>query len=155
MSYSHEQSPRRCPRAPARRGFTLIEVSITTVIIGVGVLALVELLATGTVSNVRGAEMTTGINLAKNIRELALQKTFDELPGMHNASYSPPVDSREVVLSDMSGWTQVVKVESVDPNLLTTALADDTPDAVRVTATISRSGREVCDLTWFSFAGPP
>lgn len=128
---------------------------MATVIIGVGVIALIELLAAGTVSNVRGTEMTTGINLAKNIRELALQKTFPELPAMHNDSYSPPVDSRGVALADMPDWTQVVKVESVDPNLLTTPLPNDTPQAVRMTATINRNGRKVCDLTWFSFAGSP
>lgn len=142
-------------RRTGRRGFTLIEAAMATVIIGVGVLALVELLASGTVSNVRGTEMTTGINLAKNIRELSLQKTFVELPAMHNTSYNPPVDSREVQLTDMADWTQTVKVESVDPNLLTTPLPDDTPDAVRMTATINRNGRKVCDLTWFAFAGAP
>ncbi|HEV2296366.1 MAG TPA: hypothetical protein VGR35_21160 [Tepidisphaeraceae bacterium] len=142
-------------RPPARRGFTLIEAAMATVIIGVGVLALVELLAAGTVSNVRGTEMTTGINLAKNIRELTLQKTFAELPAMHNASYNPPIDSREVALANMSDWTQVVKVESVDPDLLTTPLPDFTPHAVRVTATINRNGRKVCDLMWFAFAGAP
>lgn len=124
---------------------------MATVIIGVGVIALIELLATGTVSNVRGTEMTTGINLAKNVRELALQKTFAELPAMNNTSYGPPVDSREVEIADMPEWVQTVKVESVDPNLLSTPLPDDTPSALRITATISRNGRNVCDLTWFSF----
>ena len=125
---------------------------MATVIIGVGVLALVELLATGTVSNVRGTEMTSGINLAKNIRELALQKTFDELQALDGDTFSPPVDSRGIALADMTGWAQTVKVESVDPNLLTTPLPDTTPNALRVTATINRNGRNVCDLTWFTFA---
>lgn len=144
---------RRTSRRPARRGFTLIEASMTTVIIGVGVLAMMELLASGTVSNVRGTEMTTAVNLAKNIRELSLQKTFVELPAMNNATHNPPIDSRGVGLTDMAGWSQEIKVESVDPNLLTTPLPATTPEALRVTATINRNGRKVCDLQWFAFAG--
>ena len=138
-----------------RRGFTLIEASMTTVIVGIGVLALMELLASGTVSNVRGTEMTTGVNLAKNIRELALQKTFAELPALHNTTNKPPIDSRGVALADMPEWEQVVKVEAVDPSLLTTPLPAASPHALRVTATINRNGRKVCDLQWFSFAGAP
>ena len=144
---------RRSPRR--RRGFTLIEASMTTVIVGIGVLALMELLASGTVSNVRGTEMTTGVNLAKNIRELALQKTFAELPALHNTTNKPPIDSRGVALADMPEWEQVVKVEAVDPSLLTTPLPAASPHALRVTATINRNGRKVCDLQWFSFAGAP
>jgi len=144
---------RRTPRR--RRGFTLIEASMTTVIVGIGVLALMELLASGTVSNVRGTEMTTGVNLAKNIRELALQKTFAELPALHNTTNKPPIDSRGVALADMPEWEQVVKVEAVDPSLLTTPLPAASPHALRVTATINRNGRKVCDLQWFSFAGAP
>ena len=145
------QPARRSPRRQ-RRGFTLIEASMTTVIVGIGVLALMELLASGTVSNIRGTEMTTGVNLAKNIRELALQKTFAELPAMNNVSRKPPIDSRGEELTDMSEWQQQIKVESVDPNLLTTPLPAATPHALRITATINRNGRKVCDLQWFSFA---
>lgn len=148
------QPARRSPRRQ-RRGFTLIEASMTTVIVGIGVLALMELLASGTVSNIRGTEMTTGVNLAKNIRELALQKTFAELPAMNNTSHKPPIDSRGEALTDMAEWQQEVKVESVDPSLLTTPLPAATPHALRTTVTINRNGRKVCDLQWFSFAPAP
>jgi prepilin-type N-terminal cleavage/methylation domain-containing protein len=143
------QPARRSPRRQ-RRGFTLIEASMTTVIVGIGVLALMELLASGTVSNIRGTEMTTGVNLAKNIRELALQKTFAELPAMNNVSRKPPIDSRGEELTDMSEWQQQIKVESVDDSLLTTPLPAATPQAQRNTATINRNGRKECDLQWFT-----
>ncbi len=128
---------------------------MATVIIGVGVLALIELLASGTVSNVRGAEQTTAINMAKNIRELALQKTFAELPTLDNQTYSPPVDSRGVGLSGLEGWSQQVKVESIDPNRLTTPLPDPSPHVVRITATVIRNGRTICEMSWFSFKEAP
>ena len=128
---------------------------MATVIIGLGVVALLELLAAGTVSNVRGTEMTTGISLAKNIRELALQKTFDELPSLNNVTYNPAVDSRGVALSDAPGWTQTVTVAAVDPNLLTATVSSTAPQARRVTASVTHNGRKVCDLEWYSFDGAP
>src|SRR5258706_9513897 len=54
---------------PIRRGFTLIEAAVTTVIIGVGCVAMLELLGSGTLANNDGAELTTAMNLAGNIRE--------------------------------------------------------------------------------------
>ena len=65
-----------------RRGFTLIESAMVTVIIGVGVVGMLELLAAGTVSNSEGTELTTAINLANNIREMSLGMAFyDPTPG--------------------------------------------------------------------------
>src|SRR5215216_2166023 len=53
----------------ARRGFTLIEAAITTVIIGVGCVSMLTLLGAGTMANNEGAELTTAMNLAGNVRE--------------------------------------------------------------------------------------
>ncbi len=61
---------RRAP--PGARGFTLVEAAIVMVIVGFAVLAMLELLAAGSVTNAESAEMTTGVTLANNIRELSL-----------------------------------------------------------------------------------
>ena len=63
-SHPRARAPRRF-----RRGFTLIEAAITTIIIGVGCVAMLELLGAGTLANNQGAELTTAMNLAGNIRE--------------------------------------------------------------------------------------
>jgi prepilin-type N-terminal cleavage/methylation domain-containing protein len=73
MRYPLSTSDRRTfPSARGRRGFTLIEAAIVTVIIGVGVVSMLQLLAAGTVSNSEGTELTTAINLANNVREFSL-----------------------------------------------------------------------------------
>jgi hypothetical protein len=53
-----------------------METALTTIIVGVGVLAIVELLSAGTSSNIESTDLTTGVNLAKNIRELSLKLAF-------------------------------------------------------------------------------
>ncbi len=61
-----------------RRGFTLIEAAWVTVIVGVGAVAMLELLATGTNVNAAGNQMTTAVNLANNIHEVALGLDFND-----------------------------------------------------------------------------
>src|SRR5690349_6272577 len=61
---------RRTVRPPAARrregGFTLVEAALTMVIIGTGVVAMLQLLAAGTMSNSSAAELTTAVQLANN-----------------------------------------------------------------------------------------
>jgi type II secretory pathway pseudopilin PulG len=141
-------------RKPAR-GFTLIEAALVTVIVGVGFMALLQLLAAGTVTNVQGAQTTTGMNLAKNIREMSLKHPFAEVLDLDGNSYAPPVDSRGAALDGFDNWSQAVKVQAVDPDRLTLDVSADPPDAIRVTVTVSHNGQVVCSSSWYAFNGTP
>src|SRR5438067_8740133 len=89
---------------PRRSGFTLIEASLTTVIIGVGVVAMMQLLATGTTSNIASFEQTTGINVAKAIREITVQKTLAQVIAMNGTTHMPPWDSQSKSMTDLTNW---------------------------------------------------
>jgi hypothetical protein len=166
-------------RSVVRRAFTLIEAALVTSIISVGVIAMLQLLATGTVSNRDGTDMTTGLVLAKNIRELGLGMhfadpsftyswnphsppnfgpekdetlaSFDDLDDLNGQTFSPPIDARRQVLTDFKGWEQRVVVQSVNPDWLTMAVPNGTSPALRTTVTIWRNGRWVCELSWLTF----
>src|SRR5258706_12660587 len=94
-----------------------METALTTIIVGVGVLAGVELLSAGTSSNMKSPDLTTGVNLAKNIRELSLKLAFldpnppavwgrdgsesvnnpagfNDINDLDGCAFSPPIDSR-------------------------------------------------------------
>lgn len=60
---------RGAPRTSAPRGFTLLESALATVIIGVGVLALVEAQATFTRTNGYSTSSATATHLANELRE--------------------------------------------------------------------------------------
>src|SRR3954469_19643263 len=97
-------------RSNRRSGFTLLEAALVTTIISFGVLAMLQLLAVGTVSNSDGAEMSTAINLAKGVRELMVGMpiadpqtpthwgsesgetlaTYDDVDDFDGKSYNPP-----------------------------------------------------------------
>jgi hypothetical protein len=151
-----------------RRGFTLMEAALVTCIIGVGVTSMLQLLAAGSVSNASGAELTTGINLAKNIRELTLGlafadpttpthwgaesgetiATFDDLDDFNGTLFSPPIDARRQTLTDHTGWQQSITVRSVDQNRLTLDVTNGTTPASRVTVVITHNGVFICELSW-------
>jgi len=151
-----------------RRGFTLIESALVTTIISVGVLAMLQLLATGTSNNQDSTDLTTATNLARNIRELTLGLSFsdpttpshwgpesgealagfDDLDDLDGQSFSPPIDARRQSLANMSAWRQTIAVDTVDPDLLTAAVPKGSAPANRITVTIRHHERVVCTTSW-------
>src|SRR4051812_27964619 len=106
----------RCSRK-LRRGFTLIEAAIVTVIVGVGVTALVQLIGAGSMATAASKELTTAVELANNVNEkmqgasyATLKSTYDDV------TYNPPKDALGNNLTAFDGWTQVIDVSYVDHN---------------------------------------
>jgi type II secretory pathway pseudopilin PulG len=138
-------------RAPAthrvrrhRAGFTLIEAALTTMIVGIGLVATLQLLAAGTSANIDGTNTTTGVNLARN-----------EVRALNGDVHNPPVDSRGTTIAGFNNWTQSIVVQPVDPDRLNTVIIDPDPDVVRVTARVHNNGSYVCELTWYRFRPMP
>src|SRR5688572_21430839 len=135
-----------------RRGFTLIEAAMATVIIGVGFTAMLQLLAAGTVANKEGTELTTALNLAGNIHEAAVRVGYDQIFDLEG-TYSPAVDAKLSAVSALSGWSQVVDVSYVDENLLTSSVPDTQYEpTARVTVSVRRNGQQVYRTTWLAAA---
>ncbi|HEX2973412.1 MAG TPA: hypothetical protein VHP11_13840 [Tepidisphaeraceae bacterium] len=172
-------------RPSKRRGFTLLEAALVTCIVGVGISALLQLLAAGTVSNTAGTELTTGLNLAKNVHELALGLAFadpsskyrwdplepphwgpesdeptvaqyDDVDDLNGATFNPPIDARRQSLGEFPNWSQSVKVSSVDPDYLPNdKVGNGKTPAIRITCTVRHRGESVCELSWLVFDGTP
>lgn len=169
---THVRPPRSCPR---RSAFTLLEAGAVTMIVGLGAVAMIELLAAGTVSNADAAQRTTAVNLAGNIRELALGLKFsdpqspgtwdttelvvdlyDDIKDLDGKTFRPPLNGRRQPIEEYAGWSQAITVETVAEHNLTTVLAKDpsAPNA-RVTVRILRGGREVYRRSWLAVAPTP
>ena len=143
----------RCPSNrpfPIRRGFTLIEAAIVTVIVGVGVVGLVQLLGAGTMANVQSSEITTAVYLGNNINEMIQGAVYSGIKATYdNKTYSPPVDGCGSTISGLSGWSQVVTVQYVDPNLLTLVVgATQVEPTSLVTAKVIHNGSTVYTAKW-------
>ncbi len=163
------------PRPIRRGGFTLIESALCTVIVGVGVVAMIQLMAAGTMSNSEGTELTTAINLANNVREISLGLPFadpqapttwatkestvaayDDVLDLDDCTFSPPLDVRRQPISAYSNWSQVVTVQSVAQDNLTSVRPDTMAEATaRVTCVIKHNNDEVYQLSWLVVAPNP
>jgi type II secretory pathway pseudopilin PulG len=173
--------PRARSSRKRRGGFTLIEAAITTVIIGVGCVAMLELLGAGTLANNDGAELTTAMNLAGNIRECMTgvaytdptnpthwgseagetTATYNDLDDFDGKTFSPPLDARRQSLgTPFANWTQSVSVVSIKPTDLQTTMAhlNLTPDlrpTCRCTVTVIHNGKQIYSQSWIvSYADP-
>lgn len=139
------------------------------VIIGTGVLAMLQLLAAGSMANGGGTELTTAVNLANNIHEITIgvpfqnptsktslvkdsggPKNYTYLWDFNGDSYSPPLDVTRNPISVYSSWTQVVTVSSVDPNNLTFVEPSNDPTipTARVAVAVKHNAKVVYQASW-------
>lgn len=140
------------------------------VIVGVGVMALLELITAGTMSNIAGTELTTAVNLANNIHEITIGMKFQDpttpsatthangeavsaytdIWDMNGDTYSPPLDVQRNPIATYANWAQQVTVQSVDPNNLTAVRPNDPVNlsTARVTVVITRGGKSVYTASW-------
>jgi hypothetical protein len=155
-----------------------METALATIIVGVGVMGVMQLLAKGTQANSSSADQTIGVNLVRNLREFSLKLGYNDpntptnwgldagetvnnpagwndLNDMDGQTFSPPIDSRAQQLSNLPNWSQSVVVHSVDPDSLGTDSPNGTTPACRVTVTVTRGTTVVATQTWYVFDGTP
>jgi len=148
--------PRRRVR---RRGFTLIETALATIIVGTGIVATMQLFAACTQQNRNAGEMTTAMMLASNIQEAMIGLSFND-PGSGRTFYGPesgellttyddvddfdgfttnnlagPIDSMRQPIADLSQYQQLVSVWPVYVNQLTANSNESSPDISKTTYT--------------------
>ncbi|MDB5303075.1 MAG: Tfp pilus assembly protein PilV [Phycisphaerales bacterium] len=158
-----------------RRGFTLMETAMATVIVGVAVVATCQLLATGTTSNIDATELTTGVNLANNIHEIMVAVPFVDpnaptstsykesgvsnyagIWAFNGDTYSPPLDVKRNPISTYPNWSQSVTVQTVAANNVNSARPNDiTVPTAKVTVTIKHAGHFVYQTSWLAMAPDP
>jgi hypothetical protein len=146
QSVCRSGAQRRQRRAGPRRrlgGFTLIETALATVIVGVGVLALVAAQQAFHAQNGWSTHASTALRLGNEIREMTLnlpqhdpvtdlefwgaepgeasfQDDFDDLDDFDNFSFSAldsngPINAQREIIPNMEGWGQVIDVFNVNP----------------------------------------
>jgi len=144
----------RYPRKRPTRGFTLVEAAVTIVVVGVGMVAMMEFVAGGTAVNRQAADLTTAVQLAREVRELSAAEPFADLPALDGVEYDPPVDAAGGQIESLPGWSQQVAVAAVDPAEVRSAPPDlAAVVARRVTVVVSRGDEQVHTATWLRF-GP-
>lgn len=151
-------------RVRHRRGSSLVEVSVCTLI--VGVMLVPALNSVGAVLRSRNAAtLHDGSGLSQQLLTEVLQAAYedpespagaigtdagentttradwDDVDDYHGWSQSPPTDKSGTAISYYTGWTRSVTVNWVDPNNLSTVVGSDQGlKKITVTA-VDSSGR--------------
>ena len=156
-----------------KQGFTLVEVLVAIVIIGIAFVSLIAANNSCTTTNGYGVELSTSEFLIEQIRELtrllpvfdpdsgttldrwttfgpeeAVLVNYDDLDDFDGAVFSPPINSERASLSDFSAFSQQVAVENVSASNFQTVVADGTTAFVRVTVTIFLNSERVSSASW-------
>ena len=126
-----------------RTGFTLIETALATIIVGVGVLAMVSTQSGFHQKNQWSTHASIATHLGNEIREMTWDlprhdpvtgndfwgpegdnepsyEDYDDLDdfdglGGFGVEFNPPINSLRKVIANMDGWRQTVRVFNVDP----------------------------------------
>ena len=154
---------KRGPRG--RRGLSLLETAMATMIVGLAVLSMMKLVASVTTQNVATQRITVGLMLANNIREMMAGlpyndpangthlgpdagetlASFNDVEDFNGLVANPPVDANRQPITELANWKQQVTVTHVSPSnyTLTDSLATDsacTCDRISVTVSYQPPG---------------
>jgi type II secretory pathway pseudopilin PulG len=152
-------------------GFTLAEVLIAVVLVGLGVAALMVAAQSSTQVNAAGWDLTQATYIAQEIREWTLKLPFsdpdpadagnppgpdgtnpqifvDDLDDLMDVTYGPPRNGVGQAISDLGNWSELIHLDWKDPDDLCTTVVPGSSDVIRVAVTVSHNGGEVLTTGW-------
>ncbi len=151
-----------------KSAFTLIEVLIATLLVGLAVVSLV--IASGSVSKVNGAgaDLSTAEFFIEQIRELttllpvidpqtgvstfgpeeANLSAYDDLDDFDGASFSPPINADRAALNNFAAFSQQITVDNVSASNFEQIVSHHSSSFVRVTVKVFLNSREISSTSW-------
>jgi len=159
-----------CRRSPARSAFTLIEALVATVLVGLGISALMITTQSGTQVCAHTRDLTEAIYLASEVRERTLKLPFkdpitpdnppgpdegedpqvevDDLDDLMNVTYSPPKDAMGRTIEGMADWSQTIMLTWRDKDNLASTVDPGDSEMVYVQVGIYHKGKKVLSTGW-------
>jgi prepilin-type N-terminal cleavage/methylation domain-containing protein len=152
-----------------QEGFTLIEVLIAMLLIGLAIVSLISANGAFTQANASGAELSTSEFLIEQIRELTTVlpvidpntgtatfgpeasetlANYNDLDDFNGASFSPPISADRNTLADLSAYTQQITVENVSASDFEQVVSNHSSFFVRVTVRVFLNAREISSARW-------
>jgi Tfp pilus assembly protein PilV len=157
-----------------RAGFSLVETAVATVMVGLGIVALVTSLGAGSRVNAAGRDLTKAVYLAQEMREWTLRLPFkdpdagdannppgpdgsdphvfvDDLDDFYASGglvFSPPRDGTGQSISDMTGWSQKVTLTWRNAANFSQVVTPGSSTVINVQVSILFQGKEVFATNW-------
>ncbi|MCH7557080.1 MAG: prepilin-type N-terminal cleavage/methylation domain-containing protein [Planctomycetes bacterium] len=150
-------------------GFSLIEVLIAILLVGLAIASLVTANSAFTKANGAGVELSTAEFLIEQIRELSILlpvidpetgiftfgpevgetlADYDDLDDFDGASFSPPIDAGREPLDDLVAYSQQITVENVNASDFEQVEIDHSSFFVRVSVKVFLNSRQISSARW-------
>jgi prepilin-type N-terminal cleavage/methylation domain-containing protein len=151
-----------------RDGFTLIEVLIAMMLVGLAIVSLISANGSFTQANGAGVELSTSEYLIEQIRELSTVlkviddpntptfgpetgetlADYDDLDDFHGAVFSPPISADRNPLTDLGAYSQQITVENVSKTDFELVVPNLSSEFVRVSVKVFLNTREISSASW-------
>ncbi len=152
-----------------KSGFSLIEVLVAILIVGLAIFSLVGANSVFTMANGAGTDLSTAEFLFEQIRELTAllpvidpqtgTSTFgpetgealadyDDLDDFDGKNFSPPISTHRDPLNNFAAYSQQITVENVNPSDFEQVVSNHSSNFVRVTVKIFLNSNEISSASW-------
>ena len=151
-----------------KKAFSLIEVLLAIILIGLAVASLLVANSSFTEANGVGTNLSTAQFLIEQIRELttllpvidpqtdtaffgaeeASLTDYDDLDDFDSKVFSPPISADRQSLNDFAAWYQQITVENVNPANFQHVESDHSTDFVRITVRVLLNFEEISSTSW-------
>ena len=152
-----------------KNGFSIIEVLIAILLVGLAIASLVAANSAFTQANGAGVDLSTAEFLLEQIKELTAMlpvvdpntglttfgpetgetlANYDDLDDFDDETFSPPIDTHRNTLSNFTTFSQQVTVENVNPTDFETVVNDHSSPFVRITVKVFQGSTEVTSSCW-------
>ncbi len=150
-------------------GFTLVEVLIATILVGLAIASLMAANRAFTTANDAGTDLSTAEFLIEQVKELMsllpvvdpqteiatfgpeTSETlagYDDLDDFDGASFSPPINADRSVLADYTTFSQQVTVQNVSASDFEQVVSDHGSYFVRVTVSVYQNAQLITSASW-------
>ena len=150
-------------------GFTLVEVLIATILVGLAIASLMAANRAFTTANDAGTDLSTAEFLIEQVKELMsllpvvdpqteiatfgpeTSETlagYDDLDDFDGASFSPPINADRSALADYTTFSQQVTVQNVSASDFEQVVSDHGSYFVRVTVSVYQNAQLVTSASW-------
>jgi prepilin-type N-terminal cleavage/methylation domain-containing protein len=150
------------------RGFSLIEVLVAVILVGLAIASLIAANSSFTQANAAGTDLSTAEFLIEQIRTLtamlpvvdpntgtstfgpeeAILADYDDLDDFDGANFSPPISADQEILNDFAAFSQQVTIENVSAANFEQVISNHSSCFVRVSVKVFLNSREISSASW-------
>jgi len=133
-----------------KHGFTLIEMLIATLLVGLAIASLLVANSSFTKANAAATDLSTAEFLIEQVRERSISVNYDNLYGLEhfdNVTFSPPISVDGESLNDFAAFSEQITVENVSKSNFEQVVAYDS-SFIRVTVKVFLNSKQISSASW-------